>query len=82
MFKHPGSKLQALAAVSFAIILIAFIVIGFSIGYGIVFTALGFLVGWLASITMYAFGTLVNDVEKIKKKLYNEAPEDSLIHKN
>lgn len=77
MFNHPGKKLQSLAAVIFAIIIIGFVITGFVLGSSagnvivsvILMGIVGLLIGWLSSIAMYAFGTLVNDVEEIKYML-------------
>lgn len=90
MFKNPGGKLQTLAAVIFAIIVVIFCVVGIVLGVAaekvpflVVFipiAGLGVLMGWLNSIMLYAFGSLVEDVEDIKGVLRRALLEDQHRH--
>ena len=76
MFQNPGSKLKTLAIVVFVITVVIFCVAGIIAGRAadsmvliILIIALGILVGWLSSIILYAFGSLVQDVEDIKSAI-------------
>lgn len=74
MFNRPGRKLQTLAALVFAIIFVVYIIIGLvfirgtgaGAGMVVLFCLLGLFIAWLSSICLYAFGSLVDDVEEIK----------------
>lgn len=77
MFNHPGEKLKSLAKVIFAFIVIIGVIVAIvvgaavkNLGFFIAIIALGILIGWLASVALYAFGALVADVESIKVTLY------------
>ena len=82
MFNNPGGKIKGLAKVLFWLLLIFYIIGGIAmiiIGIdqdlieltlgGVVTIGLGFLFAWLSVLFTYAFGSVVEDVEKIRKSI-------------
>ncbi len=80
MFDDPGAKLKLIAKIAFWLMIIACAITGFAIGAGedaglgfllaLAGAAVGVLLGWLSSITLYAFGELVDQIDLINKNLY------------
>ncbi len=80
MFDDPGAKLKLIAKITFWLMIIACAITGFAIGAGenasfgfllsLAGAAVGVLLGWLSSITLYAFGELVEQTELIRNNLY------------
>lgn len=78
MFKNPGKGLKTLAKVIFAVIIIVFIIAAMILIantkdssasatiLGIVLVAVGVITAWVSSISIYAFGELVENVNDIK----------------
>ena len=63
MFKNPGGKIKKLAKLIFAIELILFII------GGILTILIGIISAWLSVLAMFAYGSMVEDVEEIRNHL-------------
>ena len=85
MFNKPGSKIKGLAKVIFVILVIAFSLGGayaiyMGIDYeefwlipaGLAGIGVGILIAWLSVLFMYAFGSMVDDVEQIRLRMDNQ----------
>ena len=85
MFNKPGSKIKGLAKVIFVIQVIAFSLGGayaiymgidyeefWLIPVGLAGIGVGILIAWLSVLFMYAFGSMVDDVEQIRIRLDNQ----------
>ena len=75
MFNNPGAKLQSLARFVCTLIILAavigaFILFGItkSAGLFILIVVAGVIMGWLNSIVLYAFGTIVQRLEDITRQ--------------
>ncbi len=82
MFNHPGSKIKGLAKVLFVLFVIAFSISGvitiylgidseeyWLVAVGVLGIGLGILIAWLSVLFMFAYGSLVDDVQNIRTKL-------------
>lgn len=85
VFSHPGEQLKTTGKVIFwaicAVALLLALVVYSAAGFlaAVLVAGIGFVVAWLSSITTYAFGSLLDDVEEIKEHLrgeprYNQPP--------
>lgn len=78
MFKNAGSKLQGLAIVIFVLFIIAGAIIGNALSKNgeliIVFVIVSIPLGWVCSITLYAFGELCENVQTIAGKNNSSKP--------
>ena len=78
MFKRPGQSLMSLAKFIFWIIPIIAIIFGIAFaevsrGVSVVlFVLAGILIGYLSSICLYAFGSQVENTQKIAELLYQK----------
>jgi len=74
MFRNAGAKIKVLALIMFWITLIGGTILGFALmedseGLSLLLIPGAFLVGWLANLTLYAFGELCENVYEINNKL-------------
>ena len=96
MFNNPGGKIKGLAKVLFVIMIVVYAIAGIimiaqgarygqagMILVGILSIGLGVLIAWLSVLFTYAFGSIVEDVEKIRKTVapdtnynYNQNPNN------
>lgn len=81
LFDAPGSKLRMLAKIAFWVIAVIGIIgalavlvsitktsnFFFGLIVGVLYAALMVLVAWLSTLSMYALGTLIDDVSAIRK---------------
>lgn len=90
MFKNPGAKIKALAIVFFVLLFLGslggggyLIYLGIDYShnelllYGILAILVGFLVAWLSVLFMYAFGSMVDDVQTIRTRLEYQSYQPS-----
>lgn len=78
LFNNPGKKVQTLAKIIFWVIIIVFVIAAVGIAEANDVTVIGHIVlicigalfgsfvGWLNSIVLYAFGSLVDDVQVLR----------------
>lgn len=83
MFNNPGGKIKGLAIFIFIINLIIFIVGGIGlivygvqeetilIAAGVATILVGILIAWLSVLFIYAYGSLIEDVEEIRNYFIN-----------
>ncbi len=71
MFKNPGKILQVIGKIFFWLFVVGGTIIGLALGLGVdevflVFIPSGFVAGFLIALPICAFGTMVENSEKIK----------------
>lgn len=75
LFAHPGQQLKTTGKIIFWVIFVIAILLAFitfskvNLLITVIILGAGFIVAWLFSITTYAFGALLDDVEEIKENL-------------
>ncbi len=84
MFHNPGKKVKGIAIALFVILLIAFVLGGvylimngrwvlgdrtLGVVAGVAAIVVGFLLAWFNAVYLYAWGSMVDDVQQIREKL-------------
>ena len=75
MFKHPGDAIKQLAILVFVLLMIGTLIGAVAVGktldgwLGIIAVVVGLLISWVFTIGLYAFGSLVDDMQKTREAI-------------